>query len=351
MSPQLPLAERNLGFLDQRLALNWTIENIHAFGGDPTKITIFGESAGGASVDELVTTIPHNPPFRAAIMESGQTSIYISHNNSNTESWDALVEVLNCSSAGDVLACVRSTNASTIKNIVEEIPLYFTPVSDNVTQLEFPEAARVAKQVAQVPILLGTTADEGTFLTLGQTNTTAFLSQTFPGLHILWSAIEKVYPLGSSPELASEYLVNAAIEGDFEFQCPCAVVANDSEATGIPAWRYLYNATFANTQYKQLPNLGVYHGSEVVMVFGTYPEADATKEEKQLSREMQKAWADFAKDPMAGPGWKKYPNVNVFETSSQEKIANAETLDARCGVYTEVYEALGIIASNPAGGC
>jgi carboxylesterase type B len=348
MSPQLPLAERNLGFLDQRLALNWTVENIHAFGGDPTKITIFGQSAGGASVDELITTIPQNPPFRAAIMQSGQTSLYINHNNSDTESWDALMEVLNCSSAGDVLACARSANASTIKNIVENTPLFFSPVSDNVTQLEFPEAARVAKKVAQVPILLGTTADEGSFFAFGQTNTTAFLSQSFPGLPMLWSAIEKAYPLGSSPQLASEYLVNAAIAGDFQFQCPCAIVANDSEATGIPTWRYLYNATFPNTQFKQFPSLGVYHGSELVMVFGTYPEANATKEEVQLGHEMQKAWADFAKDPMAGPGWKEYPNVNVLESSSQEKIVNAKKLDARCGVYREVYEALGIIASNPA---
>jgi carboxylesterase type B len=348
MSPQLPLAERNLGFLDQRLALNWTVENIHAFGGDPTKITIFGQSAGGVSVDELITTIPQNPPFRAAIMQSGQTSIYINHNNSNTEPWDALMEVLNCSSAGDVLACARSAKASTLKNIVEKTPLYFSPVSDNVTQLEFPEAARVAKKVAQVPILLGTTADEGRFFTFGQTNTTAFLSQTFPGLPMLWSAIEKAYPLGSSPQLASEYLVNAAITGDLQFQCPCAIVANDSEATAIPAWRYLYNATFPNTQFPQFPSLGVYHGSEIVMVFGTYPEAGATKEEVQLSREMQKAWADFAKNPMAGPGWKEYPHVNVLESSSQEKIVNAKTLDARCGVYREVYEALGIIASNSA---
>ena len=348
MSPQLPLAERNLGFLDQRLALNWTVENIHAFGGDPTKITIFGQSAGSSSVDELITTIPLNPPFRAAIMESGQTSIYVNHNNSDTESWDALIEVLNCSSAGDVLACARSANASTIKNIVEQTPLYFTPISDNVTQLEFPEAARVAKKVAQVPILLGTTMNEGSFFALGQTNTTAYLSQLFPGLPMLWSAIDKAYPLGSSPELASQYLVNSAIAGDFQFHCPCAIVANDSETTGIPTWRYLYNATFANTQFKQLPDLGVYHGSELVMVFGTYPRANATKEEVQLGREMQQAWADFAKDPIAGPGWKEYPDVSIFESSSEEKIANAMTLDTRCGVYREVYEALAIVASKSA---
>src|ERR1700759_5032385 len=90
-SPHLPFTENNLGFLDQRLALDWVQRNIHAFGGDPDKVTIFGESAGAASVDELLTTMPTNPPFRAAIMESGQTSFYINHNNSNHASWTALV--------------------------------------------------------------------------------------------------------------------------------------------------------------------------------------------------------------------------------------------------------------------
>lgn len=63
--------ERNLGFLDQRMALDWTQQNIARFGGDPDKVTIFGESAGAASVDLLLLTMEDNPPFRAAILQSG----------------------------------------------------------------------------------------------------------------------------------------------------------------------------------------------------------------------------------------------------------------------------------------
>jgi carboxylesterase type B len=221
-SPELPLAQRNLGFLDQRFALDWVRANIQAFGGNPEKVTVFGESAGATSVDALVTSWPNDPPFRSAILESGQSSLPIIGDVAinSTESWVQLVAALNCTSAKSELRCVQNANVSTIQSIIDHDVLVFRPVVDNVTFISNATAAREAHNVANVAIMAGTNGQEGRAFVYGQTNITAFL-QTVPAMTPeLQKAIVAAYPLGAFGTTNS-FEVLAQIYTDLVVACVC----------------------------------------------------------------------------------------------------------------------------------
>jgi len=152
-SDELALTQRNLGFLDQRLALAWVHENIKAFGGDNSKITLEGQSAGAYSVKNLWALPPNPLPFRAAIMESQSTLL-------PSNDWDKLVGLLNCTQAISKLACVQAADAMTIGSLASKYLLSFPPTVDGVTHLDHIEHAIEAKTAAPVPILIGTNGNE-----------------------------------------------------------------------------------------------------------------------------------------------------------------------------------------------
>lgn len=153
---------------------------------------------------------------------------------------------------------------------------------------------------------------------VGQNNITEFLNSYFSSSPALILAIEEAYPLGKNG-LNTPYDVISQIWTDYIFQCvsacvcgeikqsnksssqPQALLTNASAASGIPTWRYYFNASFTNTQ--RYPDLGVYHSSEIPIVFSTYPLFNVTTQEYALSRFIRGAWAAFAENPAAGPGW------------------------------------------------
>ncbi|WQF80507.1 Putative carboxylesterase, type B, carboxylesterase type B, carboxylesterase type B, active [Colletotrichum destructivum] len=355
-SEQLPLRAQNLGFLDQRLALEWVQANIHAFGGDPAKVTIAGESSGGSSVDRLVTTIHTNQSFRAAALSSGQATVSAIGRDAGPLSWAALVSILGCRGE-DEAACVRGIDASTVQKVVSDHGLDFSPVNDNFTQMELPYLpTRAAGGLAPVPILIGSTGQEGTYLApaynLDIPNFTEpvlvqFLNGLTGGDSESVGGMLQVIQLVQQASGISLFHAAAQVYTEIVYQCPNLLISQTSAQSGIPTWRYYYNASFPNLAAGGYTSeqLGASHGSDTRMIWGTYPREGATDRQISLSRYLQTIWAGFVKDPLRnGPGWEKVDvdgnDIACIGCVGSETMTliDSATVDGRCAFYAPFFD-------------
>jgi para-nitrobenzyl esterase len=154
----------NNGIRDQIAALRWVKDNIAAFGGDPSNVTIFGESAGGMSVGTLLGTPSASGLFHRAIPQSGAASTV--HSLDEAASVTArLMESLGVKSAEALLdvpvdRLLAAQQAVAAAGDAETSILPFRPVIDGVVVPAPPLDAVRAGAAADVPLLAGTTTDE-----------------------------------------------------------------------------------------------------------------------------------------------------------------------------------------------
>lgn len=125
---------------------------------DPTKVTLFSESAGGYSIKQLLANPPSPLPFRAAIMESQQSD----NTGDGPANYETVVAHFGCATAASPIDCLRVVSGTAIQSYIEtaEGGLDFPPVANDGTFVMSTQASITDGEFAAVPILIGTNKDE-----------------------------------------------------------------------------------------------------------------------------------------------------------------------------------------------
>lgn len=281
----------NYGVLDQQAALGWVRDNIARFGGDPSRVLVFGESAGGQDTLLHLVSPRSKGLFSAALVESG--GVYDGTLAQSEQEMQQVVAAVGCQGLPGVLGCLRSRPAEVLARVPAAIGpfargLAYRPVIDGVVIPENPRAAFEGGRHHQVPLVIGTNAEE--------TSRMVPLVQT-PAEYA--SAVRAQYGDTLGNQLLTQYPASRfatprqaliALTTDALWTCPArrlarAIAAHQQE----PVYRYFFT-------WRASAAGAATHGLELPFVFRTFsawrytPDATATA----LSDAIQGYWSRLA---------------------------------------------------------
>uniref|UniRef100_A0A7I4XW54 Carboxylic ester hydrolase n=1 Tax=Haemonchus contortus TaxID=6289 RepID=A0A7I4XW54_HAECO len=350
----------NMGLLDQQVALRWIHEHIGSFGGDPTRITLFGESAGSAAATAHIAAPNSYTYFNKIIANSGTIM-----NSWASRTPDTMLELslrlakrLNCTSRGTDAAaihnCLRAAPAGVIQveadSVSSDINLpmtfAFVPVSadKNFFQGDVFERLRSRNFKKDVSVIIGTVKDEGTYwlpyymnrygfwfnhtISAEDPQNKALITREqyrqsmqafmpyFGNSPLVEHALLHAYQTVSEKQTLPEQLRDGVgrFLGDYFFTCSLIEFA-DIIADNVYGPVYMYYFTMRSTANPWPKWMGIMHGYEIEYAFGqplTRPslyEKNYLGVEIQFSELIMKLWTDFANTGTPAPYWPKYNRI------------------------------------------
>jgi carboxylesterase type B len=343
----------NYGVQDQTLGLQWVKRNIAAFGGNPDRVIIFGESAGGFSVMWHLVSPASAGLFHGAIMESGtsQTSLFFQHYKDAAAYYEDSAAILDCPAglgAAAQLDCLRALPRHRIQygagadpefsakrkiTPADRSPIYPLmpngPVIDGsrVGTLDVPIRLIDAGNFNKVPLILGANENGGTIF---EPMVPLTVPNTSWPLHFHKDSVGKAFDYllqGNSSRLQEIYNVTEFKAGgvlwpedalvsrvlrDLMFMCPLRQVANLYAKQDLPAYMYVFHFHYGLV-IDQVLHLGDFHAGEVPFVFKNWLwalKALAPARDSHLMADIMSCkWASFAYtlDPNGGDDASKWP--------------------------------------------
>lgn len=335
-------APGNVGLYDMVEALKWVNQNIAAFGGNPEKVTLFGQSAGSISIGYLCVSPLTKGLFHRVIMESGSPAFLLAENNTvNIAKSQQLAEAVGCadnsttiySDPKAVVDCVRDVDAFVLAKTLNSFNptstrSFYPSYGDEILPMNAREAI-IKGNFHDVDVLIGNNKDEGSFqLTTGNPEVFGFFGEKDTRVNKSYGEmlIRNSFSSFSDPDaVVQHYLGNVADDdydsireqvytstGDYSLLCPTVYFAESYSNAGNDVYYYFFVHRPSTTPWAYW--MGVVHYEEVQFVFGLplrKPRSYIIPQETLLSRRMIRIWTDFAKRGTPGErNWPQYSQEN-----------------------------------------